>query len=85
MTDKENLPSKPVDLPDFLSNGGEMGVRLVIDNIPQFVFWKDTRSVYLGCNRNFARAAGVGEPENIVGKTDFDLAWRREEAEFFRA
>ncbi|MGA7876663.1 MAG: PAS domain S-box protein [Desulfoferrobacter sp.] len=84
MPDNKNPSSQPVDLPDFLSNGGEMGVRLVIDNIPQFVFWKDTNSVYLGCNMNFARAAGVGQPENIIGKTDFDLAWRREEAEFFR-
>ncbi|MFT3924706.1 MAG: PAS domain-containing protein [Myxococcales bacterium] len=60
-------------------------LQLVMDNIPQFIFWKDRQSVFLGCNRNFARAAGVGEPENIVGKTDFDLAWKREEAEFFRA
>ena len=46
-------------------------LRLVIDNIPQRVFWKDIRSVYLGCNKNFARAAGVDQPENIAGKTDY--------------
>ena len=62
---------------------GEM-LRLVIDNIPQRVFWKDIRSVYLGCNKNFARAAGVDNPENIAGKTDFDLAWARAEAEAYR-
>jgi PAS domain S-box-containing protein len=62
---------------------GEM-LRLVLDNIPQRVFWKDIHSVYLGSNRNFARAAGVGEPENIVGKTDYDLAWTRAEADAFR-
>ncbi len=59
-------------------------LQLVMDNIPQFIFWKDRSSVYLGCNANFAQVAGVGRPENIVGKTDFDLAWKREEAEFFR-
>jgi PAS domain S-box-containing protein len=59
-------------------------LQLVMDNIPQFIFWKDRNSVYLGCNANFAQVAGVGSPENIVGKTDFDLAWKHEEAEFFR-
>ncbi len=58
--------------------------QLVLDNIPQFIFWKDRNSVYLGCNQNFARVAGVGNPNAIVGKTDFELAWKREEAEFFR-
>ncbi len=59
-------------------------LRLVMDNIPQAIFWKDRNSVYLGCNTVFARFAGVGTPENIVGKTDYDLAWTREEADSFR-
>ena len=57
--------------------------QLVMDNIPQFIFWKDLDSVYLGCNRNFALAAGVDTPEAIRGKTDYDLAWKKEEADFF--
>ncbi|MBD2048336.1 PAS domain S-box protein [Coleofasciculus sp. FACHB-64] len=48
-------------------------LQLVMDNIPQFIFWKDRTSVYLGCNWNFAQLVGVGKPENIVGKTDYDL------------
>lgn len=60
-------------------------LQLVMNNIPQYVFWKDTSGIYLGCNENFARAAGVENRDSIVGKTDFDLAWRREEAEAFRA
>jgi two-component system, cell cycle sensor histidine kinase and response regulator CckA len=58
--------------------------QLVLDNIPQFIFWKDRNSVYLGCNQNFARVAGVSTPDAIAGKTDFDLAWKHEEAAFFR-
>jgi len=58
--------------------------QLVIDNIPQFIFWKDRHSVYLGCNQNFAVAAGVRNPENIEGKTDLELAWTKEQGEFFR-
>lgn len=60
-------------------------LRLVLDYIPQAVFWKDRNSVYLGCNRNFARIAGMERPQDVIGKTDFDLAWTREEAEFFQA
>jgi PAS domain S-box-containing protein len=58
--------------------------QVVMDSIPQFIFWKDTESVYLGCNQNFAEAAGVDSPEGIVGKTDYDLAWKKEEADAFR-
>ena len=59
-------------------------LRLIMKNIPQRIFWKDTHSVYIGCNTNFALAAGVGSPENIAGKTDYDLAWTKAEAEAFR-
>jgi two-component system cell cycle sensor histidine kinase/response regulator CckA len=54
----------------------ELLLHLVIDSIPQRVFWKDRDSVYLGCNRSFARDAGLDEPALIVGKTDFELAWK---------
>jgi len=56
----------------------------ILNNIPHDVFWKDRDYVYQGCNQNFAEVAGVGAPENIIGKTDFDLPWEKEEAEFFR-
>ncbi len=59
-------------------------LQLVLDYIPQSVFWKDRNSVFLGCNRNFARAAGVAKPQDLIGKTDYDLAWKKEESDFFR-
>jgi len=55
-------------------------LNLVMDTIPQGVFWKDTRSVYLGCNQNFASLVDLGEPGAIVGKSDSELSWRREDA-----
>ncbi len=69
--------------PYLVRDIGKM-LQIVIDNIPQFVFWKDVNLVYLGCNRNFAKVAGLESHEDIVGKTDFELPWRREEAEQFR-
>ena len=60
-------------------------LRSVLDTIPQFVFWKDRNSVYLGCNQAFAKAIGLDHPDQVVGKTDFDLPWPRAEAEAYRA
>ena len=67
---------------DKLKESQEM-LSLVIETIPQFVYWKDKESRYIGCNANFARVAGVESPEEIVGKTDYDLAWTREQAEAY--
>ncbi|HEY9735862.1 MAG TPA: PAS domain-containing protein [Trichocoleus sp.] len=47
--------------------------QLVLDNIPQLIFWKNRSSVFLGCNKSWAEAAGLGTPEAVVGKTDYDL------------
>ncbi|MBU1042734.1 MAG: PocR ligand-binding domain-containing protein [Proteobacteria bacterium] len=57
----------------------------ILNTVPQAIFWKDTQSVYQGCNQAFAQATGLGDPTVIVGKTDFDLPWPREEAEAYRA
>ncbi|UJB72449.1 response regulator (plasmid) [Acaryochloris sp. 'Moss Beach'] len=59
-------------------------LQLVMDNLPECIFWKDINSVYLGCNHKFAKIAGVDTPDKIIGKTDYDLVWQAEEAEFFR-
>ena len=58
--------------------------QLVMDNIPAFIFWKDRDSAYQGCNQNFAQVAGFNSPEELIGKTDYDSAWKKEEADFFR-
>lgn len=59
-------------------------LQLVMDNIPQAIFWKDEDLVYRGCNRRFAEHAGFRNPRDLVGKTDFDLPWKRSEAEWYR-
>ncbi|HCF26200.1 MAG TPA: hypothetical protein DEV81_03015, partial [Cyanobacteria bacterium UBA11049] len=57
-------------------------LRLVMDSIPQSIFWKDRNLVYLGCNHNFARSVGISSPEEIVGKTDYDLPCLEGKADF---
>ncbi|MBW4682532.1 MAG: PAS domain S-box protein [Microcoleus vaginatus WJT46-NPBG5] len=56
-------------------------LQLVMDNIPQFIFWKDRNCVYLGCNDNVAWLLGLNSPTDIIGLTDYDMPISREEAE----
>lgn len=58
-------------------------MKLVLDTIPVRVFWKDKDSVYIGCNKNFAKDSGLNSPEEIIGKNDYQLAWISE-AELYR-
>ncbi len=56
----------------------------VIDALPFCIFWKDKESVGLGCNQALAEVAGFNSPKEYIGKTDYDLPWTKEEADFFR-
>jgi len=47
-------------------------LRSLLDSIPDLVFYKDQKSVYLGCNKAFEAFAGKTMDE-LVGLTDFDL------------
>jgi len=49
-------------------------LELVLDAIPQRVFWKDRESRFLGCNRAFAQDYRM-TPDEIIGKTDLELPW----------
>ena len=55
----------------------------VMDNIPQAIFWKDSNSVYLGCNKTFADHAGLKYPSDIFGKTDDELPWDDEDRKVY--
>lgn len=59
-------------------------LQLVIDNIPQRVFWKDTNFAYLGANKAAAGDAGVEATADIIGRTDFELAWRASASDYRR-
>ncbi|WOD40593.1 EAL domain-containing protein [Nodosilinea sp. E11] len=48
-------------------------LELVLDGIPQPLFWKDSQGRYLGCNQAFATAVGLATPGEIVGMTDTDI------------
>ncbi len=54
----------------------EAFLQLVIDNMPQLIFWKDVNSIYLGCNQKAVQMNAFNSREDIIGKTDFDLIWK---------
>ncbi len=59
-------------------------LKTIIDTVPVRIFWKDKNLCYLGCNPLFAKDAGEGLTENVIGKNDFQLAWKAQ-AEIYRA
>ncbi|PJA31352.1 MAG: hypothetical protein CO187_09855, partial [Zetaproteobacteria bacterium CG_4_9_14_3_um_filter_53_7] len=56
----------------------------IIEEVPIRIFWKDTEGRYLGCNTLFAIDAGLSRPDELIGKTDFDMGWN-DQAEAYRA
>ena len=80
-TDNEELKQSSEEL----RRSTEM-LRLVLDNIPQGVFWKDRESRYLGCNRVVSESKGLLSPEAVIGLSPADVPWiTKQEAEFFAA
>jgi len=51
-----------------------------VNNIPHFIFWKNTDSIFLGCNQKFAEACGFNSTKDAIGKTDFEMPWSKEQA-----
>jgi PAS domain S-box-containing protein len=59
-------------------------LQIVMDHIPQAIFWKDRNFRYVGCNCRFAANVGLSSPQEVRGKTDFDIV-AFENADAFRA
>jgi len=66
------------------SMSSDQFLQLVIDNIPKAIFWKDRDSIFQGGNQELANICGVNSPHDLVGLSDYDLPWTKEETEFFR-
>lgn len=59
----------------FSSQERQILIETVFEHIPQLIFWKNSNSVYLGCNKKYAEFLGLNTPQELVGKTDYDLGW----------
>ena len=59
-------------------------LQLVLDHVPQRIFWKDRDSVYQGGNRAFLEDLGLRDGSVLEGKNDFDF-YPAELADAYRA
>ncbi|MCY1077343.1 PAS domain-containing protein [Archangium lansingense] len=82
MRERQRIERQLLDQQELLTS--------LLTHIPHSVFWKDRNSVYLGCNPQFARDMGMSTPEELIGRTDFELpvlssmraeAYRRDDRE----
>ncbi len=51
----------------------EFTLENIIALMPGNIFWKSKNGVFLGCNNNVARILKLKSPQDIVGKTNYDL------------
>ncbi len=75
INEQKHLQNKLWEQQEFL--------RMIIDHIPQWVFWKNSQSVYSGCNQAFADIMQLKSPNDIIGKTDRDLPWQHQIPAYF--
>lgn len=66
---------------DRLGNNPEL-LDHIIDSFQLRIFWKDKDSRFIACNEAFAKDAGFTNPDEVVGKTEFDMPWAKAEAEY---
>ena len=48
-------------------------LRTVIDNVPDTIYVKDANYCYTACNIAQVRSVGLETPDEVIGKTDFDI------------
>lgn len=56
----------------------------IIDVLPISIAWKDRNSVYQGINEHFLSACGFDSTQMAVGRTDYDMPWTKDEADWYR-
>jgi len=59
-------------------------IESIIDSIAGNHWWKDRQGNYLGINSTLVHALGLSAPEQVIGKTDFDLPWQCQADELTR-
>ncbi len=65
-------------------NEQQQFLQTVLDALPSRVFWKNIDLIYMGCNMAFARDGGMESPDDLIGKSDYDMPWAETEAELYQ-
>ena len=66
-----------------LRSQGEL-LKQILLHIPHAIFWKDRDLRFLGCNENLAKNLGFNHPDELIGKSDYDLPSTHEQIESYR-
>jgi two-component system sensor histidine kinase/response regulator len=45
----------------------------LMDNLPDYIYFKDSESRFIRTNKAHAKAFGLDDPAQVIGKTDFDF------------
>lgn len=69
--DELKIPSEE-QLENALKQSEEMSTQIIL-LMPCNVFWKNTKGEFLGCNKVVADIFHLSDPQDIVGKTNYDL------------
>jgi len=59
-------------------------LEIIMDLIPEAIFWKDIDLNFLGSNQAFAANAGLASAKDLIGKSDSEMPWK-EQADIYRA
>jgi PAS domain S-box-containing protein len=68
---------------DFKRADAQTLLQAILDNVPDRIYWKDTQSRFLKLSRTLAKRLGVADPDQAIGKTDFDFQPPERAKEFF--
>ena len=60
----------------------EQRFRIPLDTIPDFIWLKNDKGIYLACNKAFEKFTGLDE-KNIIGKTNYEI-FPQEMSDFFK-
>ena len=62
----------------------QMYLQTIIENLPEYVYWKDVNFVYQGCNKLVSEYLNLKSPKDIIGKTDNDFGWSPDRVSYLR-
>lgn len=56
----------------------------VIKIVPASIYWKDVDSVILGSNLFHTKLTGFKDPQEVIGKTEYDFVWKEQADEIIQ-
>jgi len=54
-------------------SGANSLLQMLLDNMPDHIYFKDTRSRFIKNSRSQAKAMGLSDPAEAIGRSDFDF------------